>query len=102
MAGGDHRQDAGRMLQRAVKSKFSQENQAVGFRGSLSGGNDGCHGNRQVVGRAGFFQVGRSQRSHDPCTRESETGIPPEISTSTSTMTPSIPTTAQLLTLANM
>jgi hypothetical protein len=64
------------MTQRAIKSKFSQENQAVSFRWSLAGGNDGRYGNRQVVSRAGFFQIGWRQSGHDPGTREPKAGIP--------------------------
>ena len=60
-----HRQDAGGMAQSAVQRQFAQKDGRFGRRQSLAGAEQDADGDGQIVGGAGFFQVGRRQVDGD-------------------------------------
>ena len=67
---GDHGQDAVGVAQAAVEGKLAEEKGGFGRQVDLAGAEQDADGDGEVVGRAGFFQVGGGQVDGDAAHRE--------------------------------
>ncbi len=72
---GDHRQDALRVPHGAVEREFAEEYACADVGQRLPGGDHDADGDRQIVRRAFFADVGRRQVDDDAAVREREAGV---------------------------